>query len=72
MAAAKKRVPATKPSHNPYDWENNSDYPEKRGVCDFCGQRDDLKLAFDRIMWICKNASPCVLRWRKSRESKES
>lgn len=66
--AARKKLSA-KPSHNPYDWENNDSYPEKRGVCDFCGTRDDLKLSFDRIMYICKNASACVLRWKKSRES---
>lgn len=48
-------------------WEHDSSYPEERGVCEFCGQRDDLKLSFDRIRYICKNDHACVLRWRKSR-----
>lgn len=50
------------------DWEHDDvKYPTKRGNCDFCGNRDDLKLSFDRIRLICVNASSCVLRWRKSR-----
>ncbi len=48
-------------------WEFNSKkYPEKRGVCEFCGQRDDLKLSFDRIRYICLNAHACILRWSKN------
>lgn len=51
-------------------WENNPNYFEKKGVCDFCNQRDLLKLSFDQIRYICTNASACVLRWRKSRLEK--
>lgn len=46
-------------------WAKNPEYPEKRGVCECCHQRDDLKLAFDQIRYICKNASACLLRMRK-------
>lgn len=48
-------------------WENNDSYPTKRGICEFCGQRDDLKLSFDCVRFICINDSACVLRWRKTR-----
>lgn len=47
-------------------WETDPEYREKRGVCEFCGKRDDLKESFDRVRYICKNASACVLRWKKS------
>ena len=53
-------------------WEKNPDYPEKRGICDFCGQRDDLKLSFDRIMYICINAHACILRWSKSLKEEDN
>lgn len=46
-------------------WEKNPAYPEKRGVCHVCKQRDDLKLGFDQIRYICKNASACLLRFKK-------
>lgn len=49
-------------------WENNPMYPEKRGICEVCKQKDDVKLAFDHVRYICINASACLLRWRKSRE----
>lgn len=48
-------------------WENNKAYPEKRDVCDFCLQKDDLKLSFDRCRFICINAHACYLRWTKTR-----
>jgi len=51
-------------------WDNNSTYPERRGVCEFCNQRDNLKLSFDRIRYICKNEHACLLRWIKSREER--
>lgn len=71
MAAAKKKT-QTKVKRSltaaPRGWENDDElYPRKRDVCDFCGHRSDLKLSFDQIMWICLNASACVLRWRKAR-----
>lgn len=50
-------------------WEKNPSYPTQRGQCAYCHQRDDLKLSFDRIRYICLNAHACVLRWRKDRES---
>lgn len=62
-----KRQPKKTPSHNPYDWENNETYPEKKDLCAFCGQTDLVKLSFDHIRFICKNAHACVLRWRKDR-----
>lgn len=46
-------------------WTTDPRFPEKRGICDFCGLRDDLKLSYDLRMYICKNASACILRWRK-------
>ena len=50
-------------------WENNHEkYPLKRGVCEFCGQRDDLKLSFDNVRYICVNDHACFLRWKKNRE----
>lgn len=49
-------------------WENNSSYPEKRGICEFCGHRDDLKESFDRVRYICKNDHACYLRWVKERD----
>lgn len=64
--ATKKKV-ATKQSA-PRGWlEDDDTYPRKREVCDFCGQRDDLKLSFDRVHWICINDHACVLRWKKIR-----
>lgn len=51
-------------------WENNTTYPEKRGVCEFCDQKDDLKLSFDQVRFICINAHACYLRWTKSRIEK--
>jgi len=61
---ATKKV-ATKLSA-PRAWEDNDElYPRKRGVCEFCGQRDDLKLAFDQLRYICLNAHACLLRWQK-------
>lgn len=53
-------------------WEKNKEYPTKRGVCEFCGQRDDLKLSFDRIRYICLNAHTCVLRWKKALDDKKA
>lgn len=47
-------------------WEKNMEYPEKRDICDFCHQRDDVKLAFDQLRYICKNAHACYLRWTKT------
>lgn len=50
------------------DWEHNSaKYPEKVGVCDHCGTKDDIKLAFDQIHWICINAKVCINRWSRQR-----
>lgn len=49
------------------EWSKNPEYPEKRDTCEFCGHRDQVKLSFDRIRFICINASACVLRWRKER-----
>lgn len=55
------------------DWEKDPSYPEKRDICEFCGQRDDLKLSFDRVRYICKNAHACFLRWTKNnKEEMES
>lgn len=48
-------------------WEKNPQYPEKRDICAFCGQRDDLKLSFDQVRYICIKDHACVLRWRKTR-----
>ena len=62
MTKAKKPAPFKGPTA----WEeNDEDYPTKRGVCDVCGQRDDLKLAFDRMRYICINDHACLLRWGK-------
>lgn len=72
MATVKRLTAKKKAGHNPFDWENNDDYPEKRGVCEHCNHRDDLKLSFDRIRFICKNAHACVLRWSKARQDSES
>lgn len=52
-------------------WAKNPEYDEKRGTCEFCGSRDDLKLSFDRIRYICKNDHACVLRWKKERSREE-
>lgn len=49
-------------------WEKNKTYPLRRGVCEFCHHRDDLKLSFDRIRYICLNAHACFLRWKKDRD----
>lgn len=50
-------------------WEfNDQKYPTKRGICDFCSQRDDLKLSFDMIRYICSNDHACMLRWHKQRQ----
>lgn len=65
--AVRKREPKKAASHNPYDWENNDNYPVKRDVCDFCGHKDELKLSFDQIRYICINAHVCVNRWRRER-----
>lgn len=46
-------------------WAKNPEYPEKRGICDVCKQRDNLKLSFDQIRYICINASACLLRFKK-------
>lgn len=51
-------------------WENNPAYPEKKGICDFCGQKDDLKLSFDQCRFICINDHACVLRWIKDRDNR--
>lgn len=68
MAAKKKSGPIAKP-RGPQCWEeDNSEYPVKRGICEFCGTKDDLKLSYDKIRYICQNASACVLRWKKTRE----
>lgn len=43
MATKKKSGPIPKPS-GPQSWaEDHEKYPLKRGVCDFCHQKDDLK-----------------------------
>lgn len=74
MAAKKKAAPKITRGINaaPRGWEADDElYPRSRGVCSFCGQRDDLKLSFDQIHSICVNAHACVLRWSKERnESK--
>jgi hypothetical protein len=49
--------------------ENDTIYPRKRGICDTCGQRDDLKLAFDQVHYICINGHACILRWTKQVQS---
>lgn len=49
-------------------WENNTAYPTKRGKCEFCGQKDDLKQAFDRQRYICINDHSCMLRWIKLKQ----
>lgn len=70
MAAKKKKAAPIKRALNaaPRGWEEDDElYPRSRGVCDFCGHRDDLKLSFDQINNICLNASACILRWRKER-----
>lgn len=68
MVAKKKSGPMAKP-RGPKSWdEDHDEYPLKKGICGFCGQRDELKLSYDKIRYICTNASACVLRWRKTRE----
>lgn len=62
-----KKMKISKPA-GPTCWEEDHEkYPLKRGVCEFCGTRDDLKLSFDMIRWICLNDHACVLRWKKQR-----
>lgn len=46
-------------------WLSSPDYPEKRGICNVCKQKDDVKLAFDRVNFICKNSHACLLRFGK-------
>lgn len=46
-------------------WVKNPEYPEKRGICEVCKQRDDLKLSFDQVRYICKNSHACMLRFSK-------
>ena len=68
MAAKKKAGPIAKPK-GPQCWEEDDiTYPLKRGVCEFCHQKDDLKLSYDMHRYICANAHACMLRWIKSRE----
>lgn len=70
MAAKKKTATIAKP-RGPQSWEeNHEEYPQKRGICEFCHQRDDLKLSYDKFRYICVNASACFLRWKKSRDAK--
>lgn len=47
------------------EWAKNPEYPTKRGVCDFCETKDELKLSFDQIHYICIDAKTCVNRWRR-------
>lgn len=56
----------------PKGWEEDDEtYPRKRDVCDSCGQKDDLKLAFDRQRFICINAHACLLRWKEQNGGKK-
>lgn len=71
MATKKKSGPIAKPK-GPQCWEEDHDeYPLKKGVCEFCHQKDELKLSYDKFRYICLNASACFLRWKKSREDKK-
>lgn len=55
------------------DWEHNEEkYPTRRGLCEFCGQKDDVKLSFDQIRFICVNAKVCFNRWIRNRHRDES
>ena len=68
--AAKKKAAIPKPK-GPQSWEENHDeYPVKRGVCEFCHQRDELKLSYDKHRYICINSHACQLRWIKGRMEK--
>lgn len=61
----KKSIPKPR---GPECWdEDDEKYPRKRDICSFCGQRDDLKMAFDTLRYICINDHACMLRWHKSR-----
>jgi hypothetical protein len=63
MPKKKETVKIASPSTE--EWSRNPDYETRRGICDLCGQREELKLSFDRVRFICVNASVCLVRWKK-------
>lgn len=76
MATKKKAAPkklARNLTEGPRGWENDDElYPRKRGICEFCGHKDDLKLSFDQIRYICLNPHACFLRWTRARNGEET